>query len=191
MRLCFLSKNVHGAVIFQDPLKSLLLKLEEFLTPLDEGPMVDYQETWCMGTDGMRHLYKKDRWNVNNMDIITNMSDTDQPGPSRTEAEKPSSKDVLFSQLNDAFDFNLKNEPNWEMYHQVEVIRIPQSILIRVVYRSSSGAYYSTTSVRGVVLLEKLVICYKKLPRTIATCLVDIFGNDYVMLDGNDVRNMT
>ena len=213
MKLRHVGVNANGAHIFSDPMQRCYVKIVEFLTPILQVTWVECQGDSCIAEDGSRYVPIADLENADKMGLPTGQTmkeggygvntARDEPASSHTSIRGmsfPNPTNVSRGQQFTSHQEQTLNPPQrkgkekevvWELYHQIEVVRVPQDMLIQIVYKSTIGAYYSTTNVRGVELPMKLVLCYKTLTDGSSTSIVDIYKNQYVMLDWNELGKIT
>ena len=214
MRLKYEGINAYGAQIFRDPLSRYYVKTSEFVTPLQQAPWVEYQEEQCIGEDGARYVLTAEPENVDTIGQPVKL----RPAPDNQESFQQREDEPTTSQNPQpglGFSFpasEMFNNPNtfsffsdndkgkgkedekelkWVVYDRTDVSRVPQDDIIRLVYRTASGTYYSTINERGVDLQARQILFLERLQDFSAYRMVDLYGNMYATLDWEEVRTLT
>ena len=202
MQLKYEGFNAYGAQLFLDPLSRYYVKTSEFVTPLQQTPWVEYQGELCIGEDGARYVLTAEPENVDTIGQPVELG----PAPGNREAQHQQEEEPttsrnpqsgtgfsfpasdIFTNPNtfSYFDANDKGkgkedekELKWVVYDRIDVSRVPQDEIIRLVYRTASGTYYSTINKRGVDLPAKQILFLERLQDFSAYRMVDLYGNMY------------
>ena len=179
------------------------------MTPIQPAPWVEFQGDQCIGDDGARYISTIEPKNVDTIDnMLTWGLPVDAMNSSNGETNQPHLKTLnqvwtllylmlrhsisqivfsFFSEIARGKKKESDNDLKWAMYDQVDVSRVPQDVLIQIVYKTVSETYYSTTNVRGVELPTKQILCLERLPNLSAFRIVELYGNEYVILDWSKV----